>query len=326
MSTPRLGLSIHRTCSPSQVLDQAHKAEALGLTDAWVIEDCFFTTGPSLAAAILATTSELRVGIGILPAVARTAAVTAMEVATLANLAPGRFTAGIGHGVQDWMGQMGVRPASPVGTLSAVVEAVIALLDGDEVTMDRHGVVLDGVALEQPPRVRPQVLAGVRGPKSLAAMGEVADGLVLAEPASAPTVEAALDQAGRPDDFAVVAYAPWCVLGEDHGGAAQARRLMAPWLGEQLDRPSPGLAVLDFHADLVDRWTDGGVDALADAPADWWTSLGPIGTPDDAITHLEALGAVGVELVGCFPAPVHDLAMADLDTMATVADRLAEPG
>ncbi len=318
MTLPRLGLTIHRTATPTQVLEQARRAEAAGLTDVWVIEDCFFTTGPTLAAAILASTN-LHVGIGIMPAVARTAAVTAMEIATLANLAPGRFTAGIGHGVQEWMGQMGVRPRHPVGTLAAVVSAVVDLLDGNEVTMDRHGVVLDAVRLEHPPRPRPRVLAGVRGPASLAAMGEVADGLVLAEPASPTVVRAALEQAGNQDDFEVVAYAPWCVLADDDGGAARARQLLAPWLGDLLDHPTPGITALPFHDDLLDRWVDGGPDALATAPADWWTQLGPVGNPDDAITHLRAVGDAGVDLVSCYPAPDHDLALVDIDTMATVA-------
>ena len=55
----------------------------------------------------LAVTERLAVGIGILPAVARNPAITAMELATLAGLAPGRVVAGIGHGVQEWMAQVG---------------------------------------------------------------------------------------------------------------------------------------------------------------------------------------------------------------------------
>ena len=81
-----------------------------GVDQLWVIEDCFYTAGISLAATALARTESLTVGIGILPAVARNPAVTAMEIATLAKLAPGRLLAGIGHGVQEWMDQMGAAP------------------------------------------------------------------------------------------------------------------------------------------------------------------------------------------------------------------------
>ena len=78
----------------------------------WIIEDCFYTAGVSLAATALATTERLTVGIGILPAVARNPAITAMEIATLAGWRRGGSLAGIGHGVQSWMEQMGVRPPS----------------------------------------------------------------------------------------------------------------------------------------------------------------------------------------------------------------------
>ena len=87
------------------MIEVAERLEADGLDQLWVIEDCFYTVAPSLAAAALARADRLQVGLGILPAVARNAAVTAMEIATLERLAPGRVIAGIGHGVQTWMEQ-----------------------------------------------------------------------------------------------------------------------------------------------------------------------------------------------------------------------------
>ena len=87
------------------VREFAPALEAGGVDQMWFIEDCFYTAGISLAATALALTERLQVGIGILPAVARNPAVTAMEIATLAELAPGRLLAGIGHGVQEWMEQ-----------------------------------------------------------------------------------------------------------------------------------------------------------------------------------------------------------------------------
>jgi alkanesulfonate monooxygenase SsuD/methylene tetrahydromethanopterin reductase-like flavin-dependent oxidoreductase (luciferase family) len=92
-----------RTFPPRFVLELAPRLEDRGVDQLWVIEDCFYTAGVSLAAAALGRTSRLTVGVGILPAVARNPAVTAMEFATLARLAPGRVVAGIGHGVQQRM-------------------------------------------------------------------------------------------------------------------------------------------------------------------------------------------------------------------------------
>ena len=91
----------------------AAAADAAGLAQLWVWEDCFKESGIATATAILATTSRLTVGIGLLPVPLRNVALTAMEIATLARLFPGRLTAGVGHGVLDWMGQVGARVESP---------------------------------------------------------------------------------------------------------------------------------------------------------------------------------------------------------------------
>ena len=135
-SAMRLGLCFPRELPAPFVREVAQRLEADGLDQLWVIEDCFFTTAPSLAATALAHTERLEVGIGILPAVARNAAITAMELATLAQLAPGRLIAGIGHGVQEWMEQIGARPSSPLTALDEVVSTVKRLLQGETVTLE----------------------------------------------------------------------------------------------------------------------------------------------------------------------------------------------
>ena len=108
-----LGVCFAREFPAGLVTQAARTLEEGGVDDLWVIEDCFYTSGVTLAAAALSVTDRLAVGLGILPAMSRNAAVTAMEFATLAELAPGRVVAGIGHGVQEWMEQMGAR--TPAG-------------------------------------------------------------------------------------------------------------------------------------------------------------------------------------------------------------------
>jgi alkanesulfonate monooxygenase SsuD/methylene tetrahydromethanopterin reductase-like flavin-dependent oxidoreductase (luciferase family) len=241
-----------------------------------------------------------------------------MEIATLSGLGPGRVLAGIGHGVQEWMAQMGARPASPLTTLGEVIEAVRALLAGGSVT--RHGKVveLEAVQLDQPPELVPPVLAGVRGPRSLELAGRVADGVLLAEPASPTYVRWAVEQAGAPDGFVVAVFSALCVMDDP----ADARRIMAPWLAGIVGSPSVGLSVLPFHDEMVAIYEKSGVDGLATMPAEWWTELGPIGTIDDAHAHLDALAAAGVGHAGLFLAPDPQVALADVATVGRiVADR-----
>jgi 5,10-methylenetetrahydromethanopterin reductase len=85
----------------------ARKAEELGFPEVWVAEDCFLHGAFSQAATILASTASLRVGLGIIPAAARNVAFAAMEIATLAELHPGRLAVGVGHGMPGWLRQAG---------------------------------------------------------------------------------------------------------------------------------------------------------------------------------------------------------------------------
>jgi alkanesulfonate monooxygenase SsuD/methylene tetrahydromethanopterin reductase-like flavin-dependent oxidoreductase (luciferase family) len=310
-----MGLTFQRTFPSSEAVRFARMAEEGGLDDVWLIEDCFFTSGPSLAAAALATTERIRVGIGILPAVVRHPAVTAMELATLAELGPGRFVGGIGHGVQDWMAQMGLRPDSPLTALEETMHVVRRLLDGERVTFDGETVTLDHVRLEAPPQHRVPVLAGVRGPKSMALAGRVADGVILAEPTSPSYVAWAREQANAGDDFEIVAFSSWIVM--DDGDIA--RSIMAGLIEEELADPHAGWRALPFFEDLMDRFADGGAAAIASMPQDWWHEIGPIGTPADAHAYLDRLAAAGVDAVTLYPAPEVDLALDDLETIVTIA-------
>jgi alkanesulfonate monooxygenase SsuD/methylene tetrahydromethanopterin reductase-like flavin-dependent oxidoreductase (luciferase family) len=309
-------LCFDRTLPPPLVVAAARRLEAGGADQLWIVEDCFFTAGISLAATALAVTERLRVGLGILPAVARNPAITAMEIATLAGLAPGRLLAGIGHGVQSWMEQMGARPSSPVTTLDEVLTTVRRLLAGEELTFDGHHVHLDAVQLDQPPAAAPPVLAGVRGPRSLAMAGRSADGVVLAEPASPTYVRWALDQAGRPADFHVAVFSTLCV--EDD--RLDAYRQMAPWLAGMLDEPSAGLRALPFFDDLVARHAERGIDGLVTMPPEWWIELGPVGTLDDARAHVAALEAAGVHSVGMYVKP-EAADLGNLDQVLALAQR-----
>ncbi len=293
-----------RTFPADAVLEFARRLESGGADELWIIEDCFYTSGPSLAAAALSVTERLTVGIGILPAVVRTAAMTAMEFATLHQLGPGRVIPGIGHGVQSWMGQMGVRPRSPLTALEEVLMAVRRLLAGETVTVHGDYVTLEKVALAAPPSPAPPVLAGVRGTRSMQLAGRAADGVVLAEGAGPAYLRWALEAAGRPDGFVAAVFASPCIMPDRR----EAQRTMAPWLAGLLDQPGPAVRALPFADDLLARYAQRGADGLADMPHEWWNEFGPIGTMDDARAHLAGLEAAGASHVALFPPP--DLAIA----------------
>ncbi len=176
---PSLGITFVPTLPPERLIGLAQSAERAGLDMLWVWEDCFKETGVTTAAVALASTTRIQVGIALLPVPLRNVAVTAMEFATLERLFPGRLIAGVGHGVQDWMSQVGARARSPLSLLREYTVALRALLDGERVTTHGSYVQLSDVALDWPPQPAPPLMVGGTGPKSLRLASELGDGLLL---------------------------------------------------------------------------------------------------------------------------------------------------
>src|SRR5579859_4489025 len=152
---------------PERLREVALAAEEAGLDDLWLAEDCFWGGAVPQCAAALAWTSRLRVGIGVLPVPLRSVAATAMDMAMLHRLFPGRVAFGVGHGVQSWIGQAGVAAQSPMTLLREHLTALRALLRGEKLTVAGRYVRLEEVAIEWPPAPPPPVLSAATGPRTL---------------------------------------------------------------------------------------------------------------------------------------------------------------
>jgi 5,10-methylenetetrahydromethanopterin reductase len=176
----KLGINFVPTLPPSRLRSLARAADAAGLDELWVWEDCFKESAVASAAAALAWTERITVVISLLPVPLRNAALCAMELANLTGMFPGRLIAGLGHGVQPWMGQVGGRADSPLTLLEEYATAVRRLLAGKRVTVEGRYVRLDDVALDWPPATPPPLMLGGTGPKSVAQAARLGDGNLLA--------------------------------------------------------------------------------------------------------------------------------------------------
>ncbi|MFJ5640178.1 LLM class flavin-dependent oxidoreductase [Streptomyces sp. NPDC093223] len=174
-----LGAVFRPQLPPERLRDVVRVGEEVGLEELWLWEDCFREGGISTAAAALAWSERMRIGVGLLPVPLRNVAVTAMEAAALHRMFPGRAILGVGHGVQDWMGQVGARAESPLTLLHEHLDALRALLRGERLTVDGRYVRLDDVALDWPPAGPVPVFAGAEGPRTLRLSGAAADGTIL---------------------------------------------------------------------------------------------------------------------------------------------------
>ena len=269
MTATKLGVVFLPQLPPERLRDVAQAADDVGLDELWLWEDCFLESGIASASAALAWTQRLRVGVGLLPVPLRNVALAAMELATMTRLFPGRFEVGVGHGVQDWMAQVGARAESPMTLLREYVTALHALLQGQTVTVDGRYVHLDGVALDWPPAEPPRVLTGAVGPRSLALSGELADGTILTGGTTPDRVremraviDAARTSAKRPGRQPIVVY----VIAAT--GAAAPQRVDAELRRWSLD-PAQEVGIAgdaEAIAAAVRRWADAGADTVVLQP------------------------------------------------------------
>lgn len=225
-----IGVLLPRDIPHADLIPFAQEADDYGFGELWVVEDLGYRGGLVQAATVLARTRRIRVGVGLLPAAARNVAFAAMEAATLAQLHPGRLDLAVGHGMPDWMRSAGAWPASPLTLLGEYIHTLKTLLAGRPADMDGRYVRLDGLCLDPSvlPEHVPDIFAGVRGPKSLALSGEVADGTLLAEPVSPEYVRHALTSINAQRPHRIATYNITVVDDDPHAALATARPALAP--------------------------------------------------------------------------------------------------
>jgi alkanesulfonate monooxygenase SsuD/methylene tetrahydromethanopterin reductase-like flavin-dependent oxidoreductase (luciferase family) len=256
---------------PERLRSVAVAADEAGLAQLWLWEDCFRESGIAAAAAALAWTGRLQVGVGLLPVPLRNVAITAMELATLHRLFPRRAIVGVGHGVQDWMGQVGARVESPLTLLREHLTALRSLLAGETVTTAGRYVQLDAVALDwPPPPAPPPVLAGAEGPRTVRLSGSHADGTILTggtTPAEVARARTLIDEgraaAGRTGAHPITVYVP-TGPGPDGQSRVDAQAISGWGWESTVDRAAAGS--VDEVAAAVARWADAGADAVVLQP------------------------------------------------------------
>lgn len=290
---------------PEELRLYTQAVERAGFDEMWLVEDCFYAGGLTSAAFALAHTHRIKIGLGIMPAVARNAAFTAMEIATLARLYPGRFLPGIGHGVGAWMKQIGAFPASQLAALEEVTLATRALLRGEKVSLDGQYVHLEGVALDFPPVEVPPVQLGVRGPKSLQVSGRSADGTILAEGAAPGYVRWAReqikigqDQAGRNDHHRLTVYV-WTSIG---GQKEEARMIIRPEVAWTLAHVGMQLEPIGLKEEASRLINENGEDDLVHSiPGDWLDILSVSGSVQDCADSVQRFIEAGVDALVFVP-------------------------
>ncbi len=279
----------------------ARRAEGAGFRELWLWDDCFLPGAFTSAAVALAATQHLKVGIGLLPATVYNPLFAAMEITTLARAFPGRFMPGFGHGIGGWMKQIGAAPHSSMKTLEQTVRVVRALLHGDRVSVDEHGIHLDDVQMELIPQQQPPLYIGAMREKSLQLAGRLADGAILPGMSSPAYVRWARDQMSsvgheRPQQFnapRVVVYTHAKVHPDGERARDDVRRELTtlfPWVDVHLK----ALGILEEAHALHQEY---GPEMSNHIPDTWINELTSAGTPEQVATSIRNLAAAGADAV-----------------------------
>jgi len=199
----------------------------LGYTDAWSAEmngsDAF-----TPLALIAHWSSQLRLGTAIAGIYTRGPALLAMNAATLAALAPGRFVLGIGVSsaviVEQWNG---VPLTQPYQRSRDTLRFLRAALAGEKVTEEYETFSVRGFRLEEAPEPPPALALAALRPGMVALAASLADGAITNW--LAPGDVSAVRAAAGPD-CELIARVFVCPTSDQDAARAIGRRLIAGYL------------------------------------------------------------------------------------------------
>ena len=286
---------------PNEPIDKIVKlvklAEDVGFEYAWITDHYNNKNVYETLALIAAGTETIKMGPGVTNPYVRSPAITASAVATLDELSNGRATLGIGPGDKATFDALGIAWEKPVSTIKNAVAMMEVLLAGEKT---ESGAQLGGVKAVQE---KIPIYMGAQGPMMLKTAGEISDGALInaSNPkdfeAAVPLIKEGAAAAGKSmADVDVAAYT-CCSIDDDAGAALNAAKIVVAFIAA--GSPPP---VLERHGlapdtgskigEMIGKGDFGGaIGAVDDALME---AFSVVGTPDDFIPKIEALGEMGV--------------------------------
>ena len=263
--------------------------EARGYHTAWLGETA---SGDAITLMTLIAAHTQRIGVasGVIPIQTRSPIILGMSAATLAHVAPGRVSLGLGVSsriiVEQWHG---LPFHAGLGQMREVVQIIRMTAAGERVNFDgKYYRLKNFKAAVPPPPQPPKIILAALGPEMLELAGEIADGVLLnwippeAVPASIAHLEAGARRAGRTlDGFEIAGFIRTTVT--DDRDAVRAG----------LARDITGYAIVDVYANFV-RGV-GYADEMTAITAKWKAGDRPGAVREVSARVLDGLGMIGDE-------------------------------
>jgi 5,10-methylenetetrahydromethanopterin reductase len=249
-------------------------------------------------------TERIEIGTGILNPYTIHPAEIAMLAVTLDELSGGRFNLGLASGAEDFMNWVGLPYRYPRTYVIETIEAINKLTTNQRAPMKGKMLQwMDEAYLRFESKRRIPIYIGAMSPKTLEAIGEVADGgLPLLFPPEhytnvMPYIQNGLERAGRSLDDVDVAACIWCSISDDQQAAeavladkiAYYGHAMSPLILSQL-----GLTQADFKDIDYAYHVENDHEKACAMVTPQMLNIGIAGTTDTLIARLEQLAEMGV--------------------------------
>ncbi|GAA1183938.1 LLM class flavin-dependent oxidoreductase [Streptomyces hebeiensis] len=247
----RVGVRVPPCDRADRVAETVRRAERLGFDDVWFPDSQLlwrdvFTT---LTAAALGT-ERIGLGTAVTNLATRHPAVVASAARSVAELAPGRFTLGLGVGNSS-VGPIGLRQTTRAAMRDGL-GMLRALLDGREWEFPAAERTVRSRLRDPRPEVPLHLAAS--GPKNLRLAGEIADGVILLSGVSPRTLEGATarvregaEAAGRNAATIPLTVSAFCAVTDDIETEARLLKPVCASIAQNGGAPFLALAGIDVQ-------------------------------------------------------------------------------
>jgi 5,10-methylenetetrahydromethanopterin reductase len=196
----RLGIRFDGFSPTSDSLEVVRRAEGAGASHVWMAEHLGYREAlVSAMAYLMATTRATVIPTAVSPYLWHPMP-TAMSLATMAELAPGRVGVAVGVGNPLFLEESGVQIARPIRAVREYIECLRALWMGEPVHYQGEMFRLAGARLAFRPSEPVLVYIAAMGDQMLGLTGRIGDGVVLSAGLAVPFVGrclALIDEAAR---------------------------------------------------------------------------------------------------------------------------------
>jgi 5,10-methylenetetrahydromethanopterin reductase len=302
----RLGMRFDGFDNVRETIEVAAAAEQAGANSIWMAEHLGYREAAvSCTGFLMRTQRAMVLPTAVMPYLWHPTP-TAMQYATMAELAPGRVGIAVSVGNLLNLRESGIaKPEKPVRVIREYVEALRGLWAGE--TMQQDGVIwkLDGARLAFTPKEKIPIFVASTGPQILRLAGRIADGVLFSGGLSleftkqcAALANDGVAEAGRnPADVRKAGFV-YFACSEDGTSAIEANRRKIAFLfrnpAQAENVQSIGIPI--DHAAIMEKVRDRDLDGASQlVPMEAVQQFTVAGTPDECRAGLQAYIDAGVD-------------------------------